>query len=73
MHVIQDEHERLGRGDALEQLAQRAVGAVALVRKRRLAGASEAGQGGQHPRELGADLVLQRLKPPRVESRNVLV
>ena len=59
MQVVEDEHERLLGGDPLEQRADRAVGPVALVDRRRLTGSGERGKdAAELRRQAGGQLVL---------------
>ena len=73
MDIVEHEHERLGGREALEQLPHGAMRAVALVLERSLARFGELGQRRQHPSELGAHIVVERLQAARIEPRHVLV
>ena len=67
VQVVEDQHERLARGEHLEQVAHRAVGAVALVLQRRPAAGAEPGEPGEDVRELHRASRVQPLEPFRVE------
>ncbi len=73
VQVVEDQHQRLGRSEQLEQLAHRAVGAVPLVLQRRPAAVVERAEARKDVRELRASLAVQTLEPPRVEPFGVLV
>ena len=73
MQVVEHQHERLGRGEQLEQLAHGAVAAVALVLQRRRPRAPRPRATGSTCAELGADVVVERVEPPRLEPLDVLV
>ena len=63
----------LRRRERLQQVAKRAVGAVALVLKRRLAAGAEPGQRGEDVARARASVCVQLLQAPRVEPLDVLV
>jgi len=72
--IVEHEDERLLHGEALDQLARRAMGTVALSRGGRLIRARlERPQGGEHSAELGQGFGLQAVEHPRSERLEVLV
>ena len=73
MEVVEHEHERLRGRQSFEQLAHRAVTAVALVLKRSSAGCHEPRQRGKDERELMTHVVVEGLKTMRLETLDVLV
>ena len=74
MEVIENEHERLGRREQLEQLPDGAVSAVALVLESRpITVASERGKRGKDAGELRTDVPVQGIETVRLESLDVLV
>ena len=73
MQVVEHEHERSREGKALEELAHRAVRAVALVLECHLPSGGERGERGEDVGELRLHVVGERVEPFRVESLHVLV
>ena len=71
--VVEDQHQRLRRREPLEQLPDRAVGAVALVLERDLARLGVLGERWQDARQLRPHVVLDRLEAARLEGADVLV
>jgi hypothetical protein len=71
--VVEREHERPAHREPFEQLAHRAVRAVALVLEHRPAVRGVIGQRREDLRQLDADLVAQRRDELRIEARDVLV
>ena len=73
MQVVEHEHERLLRREQLQQLAHRAMAAVALVLERHLAPAGERRQRREDERQLSPHLVVQRVEPVGREPFRVLL
>ncbi len=73
MEVVQHEHDRLIRCEALEQHADGAMAAVTLVLDRHPTSIGERGQGRKYRGELGPDIFVERLQATRVEPMNVLI
>ena len=73
MEVVEHQDERLDAGELLQQLAQRAVGPIALVAKHRSARGGRQVERGQHLGELGADVVAQGVEAAGLEPLDVLV
>ncbi len=73
VEIVEEQHQWRGRRQALEQLAHRPVTAVALVLERRPGRRPEPGECGQNERQLGSDVVVERLEAARLEPRHVLV
>jgi hypothetical protein len=72
VEVVEDQHERLGRRELLEQLAHCAVNSVALVQRRR-GPAPRLGERGQHLSELRPHERVESLEAAWVEPGRVLV
>ena len=71
MQVVEQEHQRLGVGERLQELADRAVHPVAVGLRRRCAGA--VGERREHLAELVARVVDQLPQAPRLERVEVVV
>ena len=71
--VVEHEHERLGRRQSFEQLAHRARGAVALVRKHRAGCSGKSRERRKDRGELGTDVIVERVEAMRLESLDVFV
>ena len=71
--VVEDEHERPRRCEELQQLADCAVAAVALVLGGGRAARVEAGERGEDGRKLRPDLWLELVEAPRLDAADVLV
>ena len=70
VEVVEAEHERLGRGERLQQSSHGAVGAVTF----RGDGVGRLGADRrQHMRQLGPHVVLQPVEPARLDGLHVLV
>ena len=72
VEVVEDEHERLGGGELLQQHAYSAVGAIALVEGRRQ-GHRRVGEGRKQLSELGADSRIEPLEAAGVEPFDVVL
>ena len=73
VEIVEEEHQWRGRRQPLEELANRPVTAVALVLERRPGRRPEPGECGQNDRQLGSDVVVERIEAARLEPRHVLV
>ena len=73
MEVVQDEHQRLGGRQSLQELSHGAVDPVALALQSRRVAASEVGERREHPRELRPHLVRQVAEATRLDALDVLV
>ena len=73
MDVVEHEHERLGRRQSFEQLAHRAGGAIALVRKHRAGCSGKSRQRRKDRGELGTHVILERVEAMRLKSLDVFV
>jgi hypothetical protein len=73
VEVVQDEHERPGLREMLEQRPHRTVAAVALVLGRYRLAASQRRQRREDVRELRLYGAVERSEPARVQARDVLI
>lgn len=73
MNIIQHEHQWSRRREALEELTDRAVAAVALVLGRDLSAVGQRPQRREDVRKLGSNLIVEDGKPIRVKASEILV
>ncbi len=73
MHIVQDEHERLGRREPFQELPHGPIGAVPRMRNRGGTGCREPRQGRKDRGQLGDDILTQCVSAMRFEGGDVLV